>query len=510
MEGRRAVQEGDRRESGLLEALTAHWETVKGTGWRAWMHYLVPRQEKVDPRFREELARLSVIGLRAIACVCLGATLLWLSLGSFLMTEALVRLSVPFLVGLFLLGLGTLLLSFWPPARSWARVLGLIVLAVLPIMDFLGSMNIPITSGERWGFFVAGVILMMLIAIAALPVRPLQMAALGSLFITMYLVALQKSGVALTGVNSASIALIFLLMTILICTGLTIVVYQQRVATYRARRAAQQAFEELREAQVRVNVSENAACQSRFAAALSHDLNTPLGALTSAFDTVAHVHERELAHPETREELEVVWSDATRAGRQATLRLRKMIGRMKRLTNLDRAEEQVTDLNDLWRDTAVLLSGELEHKADVELALNPLPPVRCRPQQIGAVFSNLLRNAAAAMGEKGHIRVSSEHRGEDIVFEVRDNGRGMPESQVQDLFNPTFHIDGSRVATTNWGLLVCRAIVTEHGGMIEIESEEGVGTTARVILPAQRHGDAASTIDAASRSQLNNRSVRPN
>jgi two-component system NtrC family sensor kinase len=65
------------------------------------------------------------------------------------------------------------------------------------------------------------------------------------------------------------------------------------------------------------------------------------------------------------------------------------------------------------------------------------------------VFSNLLRNAAAAMDEKGHIRVSSEHRGEDIVLEVRDNGRGMPASQVQDLFNPTFHINEARVATTN-------------------------------------------------------------
>ena len=64
------------------------------------------------------------------------------------------------------------------------------------------------------------------------------------------------------------------------------VVYHQRVLAYRARRSAQEALEELRAAQARLLVSENAHAQSRFAAALSHELNTPLGALTSAFDTV--------------------------------------------------------------------------------------------------------------------------------------------------------------------------------------------------------------------------------
>ncbi len=480
----------NRSESGLLDELASQWGIVRGTGWRVWLQYLAPRDENEDPRFRESLTRLSVIGLRSIAGVCVGGALLWIVLGPLFVPESLSTFGAAALGSFSLVGIVIFVLSFWAPAQSRARVLGLSVLAVLPVLDLLGSVRVPITSGERWAFLVASMILMMLVAIAALPVRPLQMTAFGVVFIGIYASAVLASGSTLSDGSAASIAFVFLMMTSLTCTGLTVVMYQQRVAAYRARRAAQQALEELRETQVRVNVSENAASQSRFAAALSHELNTPLGSLTSAFDTVTHAHERELAHPDTRERLESVWADATRSGRQATLRLRTTIERMKRLTNLDRAEEQVVDLNELWLDTVALLSGEIEHKADVDLALNPLPPVRCRPQQVGAVFSNLLRNAAAAMDEKGQIVVSSEHRGEDIVLEVRDNGRGMPNKQVKDLFSPTFHIDGARVATTNWGLFVCRSIITEHGGMIEIESEQSVGTTVRIVLPAPAHGGA--------------------
>ena len=75
-------------------------------------------------------------------------------------------------------------------------------------------------------------------------------------------------------------------------------------------------------------------------------------------------------------------------------------------------------------------------------------------------------------------------RNGEIVLEVRDNGRGMLKSQLEDLFDPTFRFDSGRVSTTNWGLFICRSIVIEHGGYIEIESKEGVGTTARVLLPA--------------------------
>ena len=127
----------------------------------------------------------------------------------------------------------------------------------------------------------------------------------------------------------------------------------------------------------------------------------------------------------------------------------------------------------------------MEPKAHLELDLAPLAPVRCRPQQMGAVFSNLLRNAAAAMDARGVIRIVTGQVNGEIRIDVRDDGRGMPEEQLRDLFNPSFRVESGRVTTTNWGLFICRSIVTEHGGALTIDSVEGAGTTATIRLPAR-------------------------
>lgn len=193
---------------------------------------------------------------------------------------------------------------------------------------------------------------------------------------------------------------------------------------------------------------------------------------------------RQLAErPEQHARLQAVASASADAARRASERLKEIVGRMKAIANLDRAEAQVVDLNLLWKDTVAFLRHELEPRARVTLSLNPLPPVRCRPQQMTAVFSHLLRNAVAAMDARGNIEVVSNRHGQDIVLEVRDDGRGIASDRLAHLFEPEIRVEGGRVHTTNWGLFLSRAIVNQHGGQIEIASSEGRGTTARIVLP---------------------------
>ena len=130
--------------------------------------------------------------------------------------------------------------------------------------------------------------------------------------------------------------------------------------------------------------------------------------------------------------------EVSQAARQSFLRLRDTVDRMKHLSNLDRAEVQVVDLNQLWVDIVALLGSQLEGKADVKLDLRPIPPVKCRPQQLSAVFSNLLRNAAAAIETGGTIKISSDRRGADVVVEVHDDGKGIPAERLSRLFDPAF------------------------------------------------------------------------
>ena len=445
--------------------------------WRKWIQYFIPDEEKRDRRFREELERLSVIGCRVIAGVCVGGPLFGL-ISSFTWAPG-VRdfFSVATAVAILLMGLLTLALSFWQKVRPYARALGI----ANGFMVFLFNTFSGAGLENAVYLFPANIMMIVLVGVAALPVKPLHMMGLGLLMSASVVALSPILGVQELEKLPALMAMV--LQIVLISTVLTAVVYHQRVTAYRARRAAQESFEELRQAQSKLLMSENAASQGRFAAAVSHELNSPIGALSSALDTLLLAFEKMQANPERASGLREVVAGATSSAQQSSRRLVETVERMKHLTNLDRAEEQMVDLNELWTSTAALLHGELEHQAEVTLDLNPLPRLKCRPQQMSAVFSNLLRNSASSMEKKGTIRILSDRRGGEVVLEIQDDGRGIPPERLPHLFDPSFRVEGGRVAAANWGLFISRSIITEHGGRIEIDSLEGRGTTAKISLP---------------------------
>jgi signal transduction histidine kinase len=96
---------------------------------------------------------------------------------------------------------------------------------------------------------------------------------------------------------------------------------------------------------------------------------------------------------------------------------------------------------------------------------------------------NLVSNAIDACDEEGAaVSVSARDVGSDrLMIQVSDQGCGMDEKSRRCLFQPFFSSKGSK--GTGLGLSVTRKIVHEHGGRIEVDSEEGKGSTFRIILP---------------------------
>ena len=156
---------------------------------------------------------------------------------------------------------------------------------------------------------------------------------------------------------------------------------------------------------------------------------------------------------------------------------------MQRFSNLDMAEVKAADINELIRDVAALLEPKYKDRVAVEIDLQPVPPLVCRPQQLSAVFSNLMGNAIEATNGNGRVAVSSRQRGPDLQVEFADNGRGLNQQEIETIFDPGFKVAHGRVATGNWSMFSSRQIVREHGGEIQIESERGRGTKVRVVLP---------------------------
>lgn len=443
------------------------------------LELLVPQEETSNPRFRAHLDRLSVIGLRVIAAVCISGVVYFTLIALVFPSIAIDHFGLLQPVTIVALGLFSLSFSFWRDMRRHARLAGMLVGYSVAVAEFV-TVSAIVDRPEVGYFLFSGIVTgVMLIGIAALPLKPLQTLGLGVAIAATYAIAIPWIVPTLLERRGAELA--FIGQVVLLCTALTMVVYRQRVLAYRARQSAREALQELRSAQARLLVSENAHSQSRFAAALSHELNTPLGALTSALDTLLHVYRKEgLGSDERYAE---ILQGAETAGRGSAARLRETIERMKYLTNLDRAEERTVDLNELCRQTAASLKSDLGAKTVLDFDLGVIPPLRCRPQQLSAVLSNLLRNAADAIDTQGRIVLVTRKLQGNIVLEIRDTGRGIPSEQLATLFEPAFQVEYGRVAATNWGLFVCRAIVSEHGGELEIESEPGRGTTAKIVLP---------------------------
>jgi CheY-like chemotaxis protein/two-component sensor histidine kinase len=164
---------------------------------------------------------------------------------------------------------------------------------------------------------------------------------------------------------------------------------------------------------------------------------------------------------------------------------------------------QPLDLSQLVLETLELLRAAVAKKGDLDLDLaDDLPAIEGDGTQVRQVLLNLVTNAAEALpDEGGSIRIRTRvchtvaeelagafgtadpEPGEYLVLEVSDTGQGIEESRVLRVFEPFFTSKASG-SGRGLGLAAVLGIVRAHRGVIQLESEPGVGTTFRVLVPA--------------------------
>jgi signal transduction histidine kinase len=175
--------------------------------------------------------------------------------------------------------------------------------------------------------------------------------------------------------------------------------------------------------------------------------------------------------------------------------LRRVTRNFMKFVHVEKLNLTETDLNSFVRENSEEIRKGLPPDIGLELNLcKDCPAVRIDQEQMQSVLENLVSNAVNAMPEGGRVTISTQlapalqfpprSAPQDyVVLEVLDTGVGIPESVRERLFEPDFT---SSESGTGLGLAIVKKIVEDHGGHIEVESEEGVGSAFSVYLPVVR------------------------
>jgi signal transduction histidine kinase len=131
----------------------------------------------------------------------------------------------------------------------------------------------------------------------------------------------------------------------------------------------------------------------------------------------------------------------------------------------------------------------LEKGIAVELSIENGLEARSDPEQLKTLVRNLMSNAVKFSSRGGRVLIKASRAGDGARIEVRDEGIGMEKAQVEALYD--FGSMRSRPGTANergsgLGFMLCKEIVDNHGGRIDVASEVGKGSTFTVFLPDER------------------------
>jgi signal transduction histidine kinase len=221
-----------------------------------------------------------------------------------------------------------------------------------------------------------------------------------------------------------------------------------------------------------------------FISNVSHELRTPLTSISGYLELIEDGALGPLSD-EARHAIDVI-------GRNAD-RLRSLVEDLLTLSAYDTAGIALDrGPVDLWRVVedchGALLPTLAGRTLQIELRPSSAPTdVDADRTQLERVVLNLLTNAVKFTPDGGCVTVEAEQAGDEVALTVSDTGIGIPREEQDRVFSRFFRSSlsmASEIQGTGLGLALTRALVEEHGGSVEISSEEDRGTTVRVRLPA--------------------------
>ena len=252
----------------------------------------------------------------------------------------------------------------------------------------------------------------------------------------------------------------------------------------KARAELSAAYLELKESQEQLIQTEKLTSLGQLAASVAHEVNNPIaGVLVYTQLLTKKLTDNTLTKETALDYLSRMESELTRSGRiiRNLLDFARQTGPSLRLVNLNGVVEKAFSL--------VAHAAEMQQVEVIQDLSCSLPEVMADPDQIQQVCTNLMLNAIQAMPEGGALtlRTLADNEGQ-VRVEVKDTGIGISQENMKKLFTPFFSTK-KEIKGVGLGLAVSNGIIQRHQGRIEVDSEEGEGSTFTIYLKAHQEGN---------------------
>jgi signal transduction histidine kinase len=168
----------------------------------------------------------------------------------------------------------------------------------------------------------------------------------------------------------------------------------------------------------------------------------------------------------------------------ATTRVSTLVGAAKQYSQLDRAPFQVVDVHDLLSSTLLMMSAKLNGITVVKQYDKTLPKIPAYAAELNQVWTNLIENAAQAMGGEGTLTIRTAREDDRVLVEIGDTGPGIPRDIQKRIFEPFFTTKPVGEGTGLGLDIAWRIVVNKHHGDLRVESVPG-DTRFQVRLPIQ-------------------------
>jgi len=240
---------------------------------------------------------------------------------------------------------------------------------------------------------------------------------------------------------------------------------------------------ELQNLRQQVIQSEKLAVMGQLAAGVAHEINNPINGII----TYLHLMLKQLAGKKMDPE---VWEKNLRLVERETIRIGRLVRNLLNFSRKTEPELGSVNLKRLLNETLPVLEDQflIKNIKISEKCEDEIPDVLGDHSQLQQVVMNLIVNAIQAVDNGGCIDVALAAEGAKgsecfVALEIKDNGVGIPEEDLENIFDPFYTTKTGEKGGVGLGLSIAKQIIKAHHGRIRIQSKVGKGTTVSIRLP---------------------------